>query len=47
MWGTMANAPKFNELEEAINCGLENIDKWYHKTNDMNAYFICLGKCSY
>ncbi len=27
MWGTMANAPKFNELEEAINCGLENIDK--------------------
>jgi len=47
MWGTMANASKFNELEEGINSGLANLDKWYRKTNDTNAYFICLGKCSY
>jgi hypothetical protein len=47
MWGTMANASKFNKLEEGINSGLANLDKWYHKTNNMNVYFICLSKCSY
>jgi hypothetical protein len=44
MWGTMAKAAKFNELMDAIEAGLENMDKWYHKTKDTNAYFICLGK---
>jgi len=42
----MANTPKFNKLSHAINGGLENLEKWYHKTNNTNAYFICLGKCS-
>lgn len=46
MWGSMANAPKFSELREAINSGLENMDKWYRKTNNTDAYFICLGECS-
>jgi len=41
----MANAPKFKELSHAINGGLENLEKWYRKTNSTNAYFICLGKC--
>jgi len=46
MWGTMVKAPKFNELVDAIDAGLENIDKWYHKTKDTSTYFICLGKCA-
>jgi len=46
MWGLMANPTKFSELKEVINSGLENMDKWYHKTNNTNAYFICLSKCS-
>ena len=45
MWGSMANVPKFHKLEDAINGGLGNLDKWYCKTNDTDAYFICLGKC--
>jgi hypothetical protein len=46
VWETMANVLKFYELSDAINGGLENLHKWYHKTNNTNAYFICLGKCS-
>jgi hypothetical protein len=44
MWGTMANMLKFNDLTDAITHGLANLDKWYCKTDDTNAYFICLGK---
>ena len=46
MWGTMVKVPKFNELKDAISAGLQNMDKWYRKTNDTNVYFICLGKCA-
>ena len=40
----MAELPKFSEVEYAIRKGLKNIDKWYRKVNDTDAYFICLGK---
>ena len=39
----MANLPKFSEVEHTIHKGLGNIDKWYYKVNDTDAYFICLG----
>jgi hypothetical protein len=42
-WENMANLSKFSEVEYAIRKGLENIDKWYRKVNDTDAYFICLG----
>lgn len=42
-WENMANLPKFSEIEPAIRKGLENINKWYRKVNDTDAYFICLG----
>jgi hypothetical protein len=42
-WENMADLPKFSEVEDAIRKGLENIDKWYRKVNDTDAYFICLG----
>ena len=44
-WENMANTPKFYELADAIHGGLENIRKWYHKTNDTDVYFVCLGQC--
>jgi hypothetical protein len=42
-WENMADHPKFSEVEHAICKGLKNIDKWYCKVNDTDAYFICLG----
>jgi hypothetical protein len=42
-WENMADLPKFSELGHAIRKGLENINKWYRKVNDTDAYFICLG----
>jgi hypothetical protein len=42
-WENMAELPKFSEVEHAIRKGLENINKWYRKVNNTDAYFICLG----
>ena len=42
-WENMADLPKFSEVEHAIRKGLENVDKWYRKVNDTDAFFICLG----
>lgn len=42
----MAAHPKFTELSAAIEAGLQNLDKWYRKTDDTDVYFICLGERS-
>jgi len=42
----MADMPKFAELKDAIHSGLENMNKWYQKTEDTDVYFICLGQYS-
>jgi Mg2+ and Co2+ transporter CorA len=42
-WENMAKLSKFFEIEGAIRKGIENIDKWYRKVNDTDAFFICLG----
>jgi len=39
----MANHPKFAEVKEPLRKGIENLEKWYHKVNDTDTYFICLG----
>jgi hypothetical protein len=44
-WGNMATHPKFSEVENSIQKGIENLDKWYNKVNDTDAYFICLRMC--
>ena len=44
LWENMANLPKTSKLGHVICKGLKNINKWYHKVNDMDAYPICLGK---
>ena len=43
-WETTANNSKFQELRDAIHGGLTNVCKWYHKIDDTNVYFICLGQ---
>jgi hypothetical protein len=42
-WGSMANHPRFLEVEQSINKGIANLAKWHNKVNDTNAYFIRLG----
>lgn len=42
----MANHPRFSEISDAIRAGLDNLGKWYRKTDDTDAYFICLGRFS-
>lgn len=31
-------------MRDSINVGLENLEKWYGKTDDTDVYFVCLGK---
>jgi hypothetical protein len=42
-WENMAVHKKFEDVQEAIEAGLANIQKWYRKVDDTDAYFICLG----
>ena len=42
-WENMSEIQKFSTVKDAILKGLENIDKWYRKVNDTDAFFICLG----
>lgn len=46
-WKNMVAHPKFTDISDAINAGLENLSKWYWKIDDMNVYFICLGEHSF
>src|SRR3954454_1567176 len=43
VWENMANDPKFQVVEDAIQAGLKNLGKWYQKVDDTDVYFICLG----
>ncbi|KAJ7889429.1 hypothetical protein B0H13DRAFT_1888051 [Mycena leptocephala] len=37
------NMDRFSDMKDSVNCGLENLEKWYRKTNDTDVYFICLA----
>ena len=39
----MELASKFSEIAPAIRSGLDNLEKWYRKTDQTDAYFICLS----
>jgi len=39
----MATEIKYDKVCDALTKGLDNITKWYKKTDDSTAYFICLG----
>ncbi|KAF7364524.1 HAT family dimerization domain-containing protein [Mycena venus] len=42
-WRNMAATEKFVDMRESINAGLDNLEKWYGKTDDTDVYFICLA----
>ncbi|KAG1748248.1 uncharacterized protein EDB91DRAFT_1079250 [Suillus paluster] len=42
-WESMAGTSKFDSLSTSIQSGLDNLRKWYRKTNDTDVYFICLA----
>jgi len=39
----MAPEPWYDKVCDALTEGLENLTKWYKKTDYSTAYFICLG----
>ena len=39
----MAVVPQYDKVCDALTEGLDNLAKWYKKTDDSTAYFICLG----
>ncbi|KAG2035041.1 ribonuclease H-like domain-containing protein [Suillus americanus] len=41
-WKNMVADEKFLSISDALEAGLENLDKWTQKTDDTDAYFICL-----
>lgn len=44
-WGNMSRYLKFSgELGSAIESGIENLEKWYKRTDDTDVYFVCLGE---
>jgi hypothetical protein len=45
-WESMELLPKFETVAPAIRAGIDNLSKWYQKTDDTDVYFIFLGKLS-
>ena len=45
-WRNTAKHSRFYKISNAIYMGLGNLEKWYRKTDNTDAYFICLGKFS-
>ncbi|KAJ6631849.1 hypothetical protein B0H10DRAFT_1937605 [Mycena sp. CBHHK59/15] len=41
-WRNMAATEKFVDMQDSINASLDNLEKWYGKTDDTDVYFICL-----
>jgi len=39
----MAAIPQYDKVHDALIEGLDNLAKWYKKTDDSTAYFISLG----
>ena len=42
-WENMAATARYSIVHDALIEGLNNLAKWYKKTDDSMAYFICLG----
>ncbi|KAF8981567.1 hypothetical protein BDQ17DRAFT_1337289 [Cyathus striatus] len=42
-WKSMVGHPNFHEVKGALDAGIKNLKKWYHRVDDTStAYFICL-----
>jgi len=44
-WQNMARSSKFADFSTTIDSGTDNLRKWYHKIDEIDVYFICLGTC--
>jgi len=42
-WTTMSLDPAFTAVSDAIDRGLEKINKWHNVVETNHVYFICLG----
>ena len=43
-WDSMVKQPRYRDVREAINEGIQSLKKWYRKVDNTSAaYFICLG----
>lgn len=43
-WEDLASDIRFEEVKSGLESGLENMRKWYRKSDKSNAYFISLGQ---
>ena len=41
-WEALLESPKHQPVHEGIERGLDNLHKWYRKTDDTDIYFIAL-----
>jgi hypothetical protein len=43
-WESMVEQHRFRDVKDAIMQGVNNLQKWYQKVDNMSStYFICLG----
>src|SRR6266481_6929929 len=45
-WEELLDDEEFAPVHHGIEAGLKNLSKWYCKLDEMDVYFICLGKCN-
>lgn len=46
-WEEMAAQPKYDEISESIDAGLDNLAKWYRTTDDSDTYILhCSRVCN-
>ena len=43
-WMSMANATRFASITPTIQAGLDNLNKWYNKTEHTDIHIMCLSK---
>ena len=42
-WEAFCNTPEYAPVKHALDAGLENMRKWYRKTDDTSIYFVSHG----
>ena len=42
-WEDLCDNPQYHPVQEAIQAGLDIMEKWYQKTDDTSIYFVSHG----
>ncbi len=45
-WEALLDKEEFMPVHHRIRASLTNLNKWYHKLDSMDTYFVCLGAWS-